>query len=51
MNCVVCGCEGNFKCGHESPTNDCSLDRAGVCPCCNKEGRHCEGCVVKREKP
>ena len=49
MNCIVCGCLGNQKdingnsCGKES--EDCSLDRAGVCPCCNKESRHCEGCV------
>ena len=44
--CVVCGCRGNMSCGHEpiDPEWMCALDRAGVCGCCNAEGRHCEGC-------
>jgi len=46
VNCIICACVGNEECGHESPDGDCSLDRAGVCPCCNKAGRHCEGCKV-----
>lgn len=51
MDCMVCGCQGNHKdkdgkpCGKES--ENCTLDRAGVCPCCNREGRHCEGCLTK----
>jgi hypothetical protein len=47
--CVVCACIGNEACGHSSPTGDCSLDRAGVCPCYNEAGRHCDGCGRKRD--
>ena len=46
--CVVCGCVGNQRNKENKPcgfnAEDCSLDRAGVCPCCNKAGKHCIGC-------
>ena len=41
--CVVCGCEGNESCGHKPLKGEtCSLDMAGVCPCCNHLGNHCK---------
>ncbi len=48
--CVVCGCLGNGSCGHAplNPELCCTLDASGVCPCCNKAGRHCEGCGAKK---
>lgn len=48
--CVVCGCLGwkmsDTPCrrDEEGPYTDCALDRAGVCGCCNHDGRHCEKC-------
>lgn len=51
VKCASCGCTGNGDCGHEPPDTPmgCALDRAGVCPCCNAAGTHCDGCNKEQE--
>jgi hypothetical protein len=39
--CEKCGCTGNSSCGAEpvDKENNCTLNQALICPCCEKLGR------------
>jgi hypothetical protein len=43
--CEICGClgSGNY-CPRNKERENCFLDRAGICLCCNEEGLKCKDC-------